>query len=69
MLQFLQANRKIQLIISKDSLTKLLMDTILKIAAATDIKETIMPALSAMLVIIQNVLQSPHPLLKLPGCN
>lgn len=40
---------------SKDSLTKLLIDTIQKISSSTDIKETIMSALSAMLMIIHNV--------------
>jgi len=40
---------------SKDSHTNLLIDTIQKISSSTDIKETIMSALSAMLMIIQNV--------------
>jgi len=40
---------------SKDLLTKLLIDTIQKISTSTDIKETIMSALSAIIMIIQNV--------------
>ncbi|CAI6353412.1 unnamed protein product [Macrosiphum euphorbiae] len=40
---------------SKDSLTKLLKDTVQKVSSSTDIKETIMSALSVMVMIIQNV--------------
>ena len=40
---------------SKDLLTKLLIDTIQKISTSADIKETIMSALSAIIMIIQNV--------------
>jgi len=40
---------------SKDAITKLLIETIQKIFSPTDIKETIMSALSVMFMIIQNV--------------